>query len=150
MEKDLEYVLSTLQSGSEDKDIVGRIGRFAFHCDHFYQMERQKSEKALPHYHDKSMIFVYLCFRFPDIYALYDFDPFRRFMLKVGAKSSPQPEELERFTKVCKTLSSLIQKDQELLSLITERTGTRGSVMLIVSELYRANNRQSEEDHRVM
>ncbi|MEE9372045.1 MAG: hypothetical protein V3V00_03235 [Saprospiraceae bacterium] len=126
---------------NEKKDLTQRINRFIFQCDLLYKLENDGNEKAGPHYHaNKEMIFTYLAFKFPDQYSLYNFLSFKTFMDKVGSKYSPQEEDIDRFVKVCHTLSVLIQKDEELVKFVSNKvySFTNGKLypMLMVFELY--------------
>ena len=121
---------------NESKEIVGRIGRFEFQCDQFYKLERVKKEKAIPHYHDKSMIFTYLAFRYPDQYALFNFPKFQKFMSNIGAKSIPEEHDTERFVKACKTLGTLAKKDEALMELMQDKTNGTTGIQLLVSQIY--------------
>lgn len=125
----------------ERKEITGRISRFIYQCDVIYKEDRQKTQKVEPHYHDnKEMIFIYLSFRYPELYAPYNYSLFKKFMERIGSKSSPQPEELERYIKVCRTLLTFIQKDEELISIVEKNVFplADGKIfpMLMVFELY--------------
>jgi len=126
---------------NDDKDIAGRISRFQYQMDLLYKEERRKTQKIMPHYHDdRKMIHTYLAFRYPDKYSLFDFPSFKLFMDKVGSKSAPQREDIERFVKVCKTLKTLILKDEELVELVKNKvsniTGGNNFSMLMIFELY--------------
>tara|TARA_Y100000385_G_scaffold290568_2_gene364283 strand:- start:281 stop:955 length:675 start_codon:yes stop_codon:yes gene_type:complete len=126
---------------NEKREISGRIDRFAFQCDELYKMDRKLTEKVEPHFHgDKRMIFIYLSFLYPDSYSLYDFPLFKLFMEKIGSKSSPLEADIERYVKVCKTLSVLIQKDKELIDIVQDNvfqiTNDQLFPMLLVFELY--------------
>lgn len=130
---------------NESKDIDGRIGRFIFQCDELYKIERQANQKVLPHDHgDKHMIFIYLCFAYPESYALHDFPSFKSYLSYIGSTKPVQESDIIRFTKVCKTLSTLMLKDDELMSIIQENVGemTGGELypMLGVYELYGLTN----------
>jgi hypothetical protein len=126
---------------NQDREVVGRISRFMFQCDELYRTERSKFTNLEPHFHsDRRMIHMYLGFRYPDDYALYNFPHFKAFMNKIGSKSIAEEEDIDRFIKVCKTLSTLIQKDEELTTFIRncDQNPSRGELypMLIVFELY--------------
>lgn len=125
---------------NDKKDITGRINRFEFQCQELYKMDRSVTEKVLPHYHsDKRMIFIYLSFRFPDKYPLYDFSAFQSYMECIESKRTPKPEEIERYIKVSQIINNFVTKDEELMQIIadtTNRTDDNLKTMLIVSELY--------------
>lgn len=126
---------------NESKDITGRISRFVFQCDEFYNMDRSSNQRVLPHYHsDMKMIFLYLAFRYPEKYSLYDFSSFKNFMQNVGSTKFFSPQDLERFVKVTKTISMLTQKNEHLIELISSKispiTNDKIFPMLLVYEIY--------------
>jgi len=126
---------------NDGKDLGGRIDRFSYQCDELYKIERQRQQKVAPHYHDdQKMIFIYLCFTYPDRYSMYDYEGFKTFMEKVGSTIKVQRQDLERYTKVSRTVGMLMQKDEELVEVIRNRTvditGGRDYHLLSVFELY--------------
>ena len=126
---------------NENRDISGRISRFIYQCDELYKIDRSKTQKVLPHYHEgREMVHLYLGFRYPSQYSLYDFDSFHSFLNKVEVKTPFQHEDIERFVKVCRTLSTLIQKHESLVELVKDNVVhlSHGQVypMLMVFELY--------------
>lgn len=126
---------------NESREITGRISRFIFQCDEFYKIDRAENQIVMPHFHDdKKMIFLYLSFRYPEKYALYEYPLFRQFMEDVGSKSVFDPEDIDRFVKVCRTISMLAQKNKNLMQLVNSRILpiTSGNIypMLLVFEIY--------------
>ncbi len=126
---------------NEQKEITGRISRFIFQCDEFYKIDRQSREKVLSHEHgDKRMIFVYLAFRYPEKYSLFDFQSFRTFLQEIGSAQTLQIQDTDRFIKVCRTLAILIAKDDDLIQLVNQHISptTNGALypMLLVYEIY--------------
>ena len=61
-------------------------------------------------------------------------------MKHIGSSKTVVPQDIDRFVKVCRTLSVLIQKDKELMALVKHKVQdiTGGAIypMLIVLELY--------------
>ena len=126
---------------NEKRDIAGRISRFRYQCDLLYKEERSATQKVMPHYHDdRKMIHIYLSFRYPDQYALFNFPFFKEFMTKIGSKSIPQQEDIDRFVKVCRTLLQLIKKNDNLIQMVNYKTASISNEkeypMLLVFDLY--------------
>ncbi|NTU88981.1 MAG: AAA family ATPase [Actinobacteria bacterium] len=70
------------------------------------------------HYHeDYRMVSLYLAFRYPDQYALYDHEAFVAFLKKVQAKDIPLVADPGRYFKVVRTVYNLLAKDESLLEL---------------------------------
>lgn len=123
----------------EDKSIEGRVGRFVFYCDELLQAYKEAHPISIEnnHYHDDyRMIFLYLAFRYPDRYTLYDFDTFYRVLEKLKAPNLPQTHDPERFCKVTRIIHQFMQKDAELIDLNRKRlaflpTHVDGSWLLI-------------------
>ena len=104
----------------EGKSLEGRVGRFVFYCDELLQMYKQANPRSIEnnHYHDDYwMVFLYLAFRFPEQYTLYEFESFRNLLEKLGAPNIPRTHDTERFTKVTRTLYKFMEKDADLMSL---------------------------------
>jgi hypothetical protein len=126
---------------NESKDISGRIGRFSYQCDELYKLDRQSNDKVKPHYHsDKKMIFLYLAFRYPEIYLMLDFESFKKFMILIESKNTPIPEDLDRYIKVANTLKGLLLKDPEFIAIVKSKVtpALEENIypMILIYELY--------------
>ena len=109
---------------NENKSADGRIDRFVFHCDELLREYRDMHADFIEtrHYHeDYRMVSLYLAFRYPDQYAVYDHETFVTFLRKVGVQDIPQVADPARFFKVMRTVYSLMAKDQELLAAHYQR-----------------------------
>lgn len=109
---------------NENKDVENRIDRFLFHCDELLREYRETHPDWIEtrHYHeDYRMISLYLAFRYPDQYALFDDMVFRRFLKMTQAKDLPQVADPGRFFKVMRTVYNLLSKEEGLLSAHYQR-----------------------------
>lgn len=103
---------------NENKDVENRIDRFLFHCDELLREYRDTHSDHIEtrHYHeDYRMIALYLAFRYPDQYTLFDDPAFRRFLQSVQGKDIPLVADPGRFFKVMRTVYNLMAKDETLL-----------------------------------
>jgi hypothetical protein len=104
---------------NENKDVEGRMDRFLFHCEELLREYRDTHPDCIEtrHYHeDYRMVSAYLAFRYPDQYAIYDHEPFVKFLKKVQAKDAPLVPDPGRYFKVARTVYSQLAKDQDLLA----------------------------------
>ncbi|MCB0617721.1 MAG: hypothetical protein KDC43_06815 [Saprospiraceae bacterium] len=102
----------------QEKDLEGRIDRFLFYCDELMAAYRETHPRTVEnnHYHgDYRMIALYLAFRYPDQYALYDFESFRQTLRRLKSAQIPETHDLPRFTKVMRTIYQFLQKEEGLL-----------------------------------
>lgn len=125
-ELDREFVRHIFQDlFNEAKDVDGRIGRFVFHCDELLAAwhEAHPASKLNSHYHDDNywMVSLYLAFRYPAQYVLYDFDGFRRLMELLGSRDVPSVNEIGRYFKVMRTIFTFLKKSEEILALHRQR-----------------------------
>ena len=101
---------------NETREVGGRTGRFLFGCDTLLRDYRQAHPLSPEndHFHgDYRMIALYLAFRYPESYAPYDFPAFQQAMAQLGARDVPQQNDLPRYFKVLKTLTTFLEKDGE-------------------------------------
>ena len=106
---------------NESLDIDGRIERFIYHCDEIRDDMMRTDPKYQHHYHSGyRMVSVYLSFKYPTKYCVYDYAAFRSFMEAVGAKPIPTTREIGRFFKVMRTVYKILAKDQEFLDVQRE------------------------------
>lgn len=109
----------------ENRTIEGRAGRFIFYCDHLLETYKNAHPLSIDnnHYHEDGyqMVFLYLAFRYPELYAPYQHEPFVNLLKKVGAVNPPLVPDVERFSKVCRTLFKMMQNDSELIKLHQQR-----------------------------
>jgi hypothetical protein len=121
-----EYVRQVFQDlFNEAKDLDGRIGRFVFHCDELLAAwhEERPTSKLNTHFHDDNyqMVSLYLAFRYPAQYLLFDFESFRRLMELLGSRDVPTVNELGRYFKVMRTIFTFLKKNEEILALHSRR-----------------------------
>lgn len=129
---------------NEEKDIEARVDRFVFYCDELLNAYKEKYPLSVEnnHYHgdNHAIISLYLAFRYPNIYTLYDHDAFKILLQKLGSPDIPQAADFGRFCKVMRTLYNFIQKDPELLYLHHKRLDPRRHFMeeslLVVWDFY--------------
>ena len=125
---------------NEKREIVGRIDRFMYQCDELQQVDKQNQYTIAPHYHqDQKAIFSYLCFRYPETYALYNADFFYGFMRKVGAKDLGRLPDINRFIKVSYVIKTLLAKHEKFIDLVSSdylNIDINKFIMLHVSDIY--------------
>ncbi|RMG88462.1 MAG: hypothetical protein D6714_00655 [Bacteroidetes bacterium] len=130
---------------NEEKDIVGRVDRFVFHCDELLREYKEQNPRSVEnnHFHndDYQMVSLYLAFRYPDQYTLYDFDHFRALLTFLEAPNVPKTGDFGRFCKVMRTIYKLMSKDEALMDLHRARLDPArhysGETLLIVEDFYR-------------
>lgn len=105
---------------NEAKGLEGRASRFVFYCDQLLEFYREQHplSKEDSHYHNDGyqMLSWYLAFQYPERYAPYHFAAFRSILEQFGAPELPATHDLERYAKVCRTLSGLLQKNARLIA----------------------------------
>ncbi|MFT4567832.1 MAG: hypothetical protein ACI9FN_002799 [Saprospiraceae bacterium] len=126
----------------EGRDIVGRIHRFIDQCDQLRTYHSKGITKREAHYHaDRRMVFVYLAFRYPEKYTLYEELGFRKLLERVNAKSLGSTIVIERYIKTSRTIDTLMRRDETLIHGINKAL-LKNSVedqrnVLHVSDFYR-------------
>lgn len=126
IELNREFVRQVFQDlFNEGKDVDGRIGRFVFHCDELLAAWREAhpTSKLNAHFHDDDyqMVSLYLAFRYPTQYLLYDFEGFRRLMELLGSREVPTANDLGRYFKVMRTIFTFLKKNEEIQALHAKR-----------------------------
>jgi hypothetical protein len=99
---------------NETRDVEARIGRFLFGCDSLLRDYKRAHVGSIENNHchdDYRMIALYLAFRHPDAYALYDFPVFQNALARFGARDVPKENDLGRYFKVLRTLTVFLEKD---------------------------------------
>lgn len=130
---------------NEEKELEGRVGRFVYYCDMLLQEYKDKHPRSIDnnHYHDDDygMVSLYLAFRYPDQYTLYEPDAFRQLLQKLGSGDIPRANDMERFAKVMKTLYKFMQKEEGLLERhrrrLMEGAHYTGESLLVVYDFYK-------------
>ena len=118
------------------KQIENRIDRFVYYCDELLRMYKRANPKSIEnnHYQDSAMISLYLAGMSPDEYTLYPGrDIFNKALRTLGAKESPEKDDLPRFFKVSKIIYQYMMKDQDVLAVI-EQGARPADNLLIVHE----------------
>lgn len=128
---------------NEEKEITARISRFKFGCDELmgdYKMKHPVSIET-NHFHDDfQMVMLYLAFRFPEKYTLFDYPAFHHTMELVGSKDIPSSFDIERFLKITKVLKTFLQKEEEVITWhqrrLPEALGMYADSALLVHDFY--------------
>ncbi len=128
----------------EEKDIEARADRFVFYCDELLRTYKEANPRSVEnnHYHNDqyAMASLYLAFRYPNRYTLYDHAAFRRTLQLLGSADVPQIADFGRFCKVTRTWYSFLQKDSALLARHRARLDARwhytGESLLLVWDFY--------------
>lgn len=121
-----EFVRDAFQDlFNENKDVDARLGRFVFHCDELLAAfhEAHPASKLNSHYHDDGyqMASLYLAFRYPSQYVLYDFERFRKLMELLGSRDLPNVDDVGRYFKVIRTIFTFLKKNEKIMSTHAER-----------------------------
>ncbi len=119
-----EYVrLAFRDLFNEDKSLSGRVDRFGYYCEELLKIYLEKNPKGKEndHYHTPEFIMLYVAYRFPEKYTLYDSKSFNYFLEDVEAKNVLAGHDLGRYAKLTKTVNTFLQKDEEIISLIKNR-----------------------------
>jgi len=125
-EQNREFVRDAFQDlFNENKDVDARLGRFVFHCDELLAAfhEAHPASKLNSHYHDDGyqMASLYLAFRYPSQYVLYDFERFRKLMELLGSRDLPNVDDVGRYFKVIRTIFTFLKKNEKIMSTHAER-----------------------------
>lgn len=114
-----EYVREAFRDlFNENRDLSGRIGRFHFHCDELLAAFCEANPKTLEnsHFHeDERMCSIYLGFRYPEQYTLFDFPSFQRLMRRVGSADIPSIADYDRYSKTIRTIFRFLEKSEGLM-----------------------------------
>lgn len=127
---------------NENKDIEGRIDRFIFYCDNVLQEFKEAHPRSIEnnHHHDDNyqIISLYLGFRYPEQYTLYNYLGFRNLLEKLGSRDIPKVNDVGRFFKIMRTLYKMMQKDEDIMKLHQRRLNPNrhytGDCLLMVEE----------------
>jgi hypothetical protein len=130
---------------NENKEVDGRIDRFVFHCDELLREYKESRPRSIEnsHFHDDNygMVSLYLAFRYPELYAPYDFELFRRLLLSFGSRDVPKVNDLGRYFKVMRTVYKFLQKDGEVLETHGQRLNQgkhfEGGTLLVAEDFMR-------------
>lgn len=129
---------------NETRPVDGRIGRFQFGCDTVLRDFKKAKPTSVDnnHYHDDfQMIALYLAFRYPESYALYDFPVFQNAMVYFGARDIPQQNDLPRYFKVLRTLMTFLDKDPDVETALSKHLHPKrhfqGKTMLMAEDFCR-------------
>lgn len=126
----------------ETKAVADRIDRFVYYCDDLLNEYKKENPLSIDnnHYHDPPMITMYLAFRYPEKYPMYDFLTFQKGMKKLGSAKIPMVDDLERFFKVSQTIWKFMERDEEVWSLHQQRLVGKhlyqGKSLLLVHEFF--------------
>ncbi len=129
---------------NETREVEGRIGRFLFGCDELLRDFKRDNPTSVEnnHYHgDYRMIAIYLGFRYPESYAPYDFVVFQTALTHLGARDIPQENDLSRYFKVLRTLTTFIDKDPQVQTAMKRHLHPtrhfQSKTMLLTADLLR-------------
>jgi hypothetical protein len=128
LEADKEFVREMFRDlFNEDKDPMGRMDRFVFHCDSLLQAfkETHRSSIINRHFHDDGykMVSLYLSLMYPQKYAYYNREAFERFLHLVQAKFVSGLDDIERYIKVSRIVFNFMEKDGSLFEIHKNRLG---------------------------
>ena len=109
---------------NEEKALEGRTTRFVFYSDELLELYRKAHPRSIDANHyldDYAFLFLLLAFRYPQQYAPYDFPKFQALLRQTLAPNIPATHDVERYTKVMRTLYKLLEKEEGLLDLHRQR-----------------------------
>ena len=129
---------------NENKDIEGRLDRFIYYCDELLKIFKETYPKSIEnnHYHadNYQIVSLYLAFRYPEQYSLYQFLGFKNLLEKLGSRDVPKINDVGRFFKVMRTLYKMMEREGELLELHRQRLHPdkhfQDKSLLLVEEFY--------------
>jgi len=102
----------------ESRVIENRLESFVFHCDELLAAYKEQHPHSIEnnHYHGNyEMASLYLAFRYPEQYTLYNFELFRQVLQRLNAKNIPEVHDPARYFKVMRTIYKFLQKEDGLL-----------------------------------
>ncbi|MBT8220043.1 MAG: hypothetical protein KJP00_09465 [Bacteroidia bacterium] len=106
----------------ESKSVGPRMERFIFHAEQLADLASKGKKQPLHHKHaNYHILSVYLAFRYPETYCIYEYKNFKECMIKLEILEVPQIFEIGRFFKLAQALNKMLQKDEELLEIHKER-----------------------------
>ena len=104
---------------NEERDLEGRIQRFAFFCRELFNQYRDARPKSrlADHYHDQDyhMASIYLMGQYPAKYAPYSTDLLQTVLTKLGALDIPPAADFPRYTKLLNTLRPFLVKEEVIM-----------------------------------
>ncbi len=122
------------------KDVQMRIQRFLTHCDELLDHLPQHLKKENTHYHNDFMASLYLSFRYPEKYCLYEYPAFIATARHIGVKPLPEAFNIDRFFKISSILSTFIWKNETLMDtyrkMIADTQYYQHPTQLLTYELY--------------
>ena len=128
---------------NEKKEVEDRVARFQFCCDSMLSEYKEANPLTIEnnHFHQENhVISMYLTFRFPNAYTLFEYPVFLKAMKNLGTTKPPSPFDVTRFFKVTKTINTFLQKDEILLERHQKRlhpkTDYMDSTLLLVNDFY--------------
>ena len=144
IETDQEFVRRMFKDlFDESKAADQRISRFKFGCDEMltdYKLKNQTSIENNHHHDNNEMILLYLSFRYPTAYCLFEYSAFRQTMELLGVPNLPGPYDVDRFLKLTKILNTFLQRNEPLVALHKARRQKPmyfgGESKLIVHDFY--------------
>ncbi len=106
-----------------EHELSGRVLRFIHYCDTTLEVFRSQNKhtKMNAHYHHHETAMMYLAFRYPEYYSLYEKKSFEAFLKSVDAPHISQTHDLDRFQKITKILYNFLEKEEGLLQLSKNR-----------------------------
>jgi hypothetical protein len=130
---------------NENKEVDGRIDRFVFHCDELLREYKETHPRSVEnsHFHDDNyqMVSLYLAFRYPELYAPYDFESFRKLLQLLGSMDVPKVNDVGRYFKVMRTVYKFLQKDGEVPDIHRQRLKPdqhfEGETLLVAEDFMR-------------
>jgi len=112
----------------ESKAVENRIESFVFHCDELLTAYKEHHPHSIEnnHYHQNyEMVALYLAFRYPEQYTLYNFELFQQLLVQLKAKNIPEIHDLGRYFKIMRTIYTFLKKEDGLLQTHQQRLQTR-------------------------
>lgn len=143
IEMDTDYVQHIFKDlFRETYNAADRVDRFQFYCEELLANYKKEHPLSIEnnHYHDYFIISLYLSFRYPEQYALYDFRSFQEGLKKLGVANLPTSNDIERYFKICRTIWKFMEKDEEVWALHQKRLLGKnlyqGKSLLLVHEFF--------------
>ncbi len=137
-----DYTISAFRDlFDESQDVSLRIQRFISHCDELLENLPIHQRKENTHYQSHYTASLYLAFRYPKKYCIFQYPTFLHTAEYIRVHPIPQPFDIERFFKISNIISTFLWKDEMLMDtyqkLIDDHIHYQKATQLLTYELYR-------------
>lgn len=118
---------------NEKSDANGRISRFLFHCDELGRLLKKVDPQFISHHQDEGLASLYLSFRYPQQYCIFEVEKFAQASGYLGIKNAPQNFEYDRFLRLAKAIRTILLSIEEMHTCYPHDIGLN---LLLVHDFY--------------